>query len=176
MDDKWRILTRVRDVRARLALNELMQERKLRARAQATLQQVLDRKAQLEHQSEQASRVAAAVVSETGFNAAQVQDILDYAAGARVQARQTTIPMRRAQLQCDRAQEAVDKAGANYRQEAARQETVNSHWQKLVRASQRLRMERDDANVVEERAGFAVARARRDECDGAGIDEEGGQP
>jgi len=166
MDDKWRILTRVRDVRTRLALSEVMRERKTQARAQANLEQARRRKALLEEQALQSSRLVAAVAEEMGesaFSASQAQEILDFVAGARLQARQATVPIRRAQLQCDRAQEAVDQASASYRHEAARKETVSSHWQKMLRAARRLRLEREDAGGAEDRVGFFIARGRREE-------------
>lgn len=168
MDDKWRILTRVRDVRARLALNEVMRERKTQARAQANLEQARRHKALLEEQARQASRLVAAVADEMGesaFRASQAQEILDFVAGARLQARQATVPIRRAQLQCDRAQEAVDKASASYRHEARRKETVNSHWQKMLRAARRLRLEREDASGADDRAGFSIAHRRREDSE-----------
>jgi hypothetical protein len=166
VDDRWSILARVRDVRARAALNKLMQERQARARAQAKLQQVMERRMQLEKQAKEASLLVAAATLEAGaeeLTAAQIQAILDFADGARVQARQMTIPIQRAQLQYDRTREAVDRASMKYRQEAARKETVHSHWDKMLQASRRLRLERADTNVSEERAGFSVACERQDE-------------
>lgn len=172
MDDKWRILTRVREVRTRLALNELMRERRTQARAQANLEQARQRKALLEQQALQASRLVAAVAEEMGeahFDASQAQEILDYVAGARLQARQAIAPIRRAQLQCDRARKSVDEASARYRRESGRKETVNSHWQKMLRAARRLRLEREDTSGAEDRAGMLTAR-RRDEHWGSADD------
>jgi hypothetical protein len=174
VDDRWPVLVRVRDVHTRVALNKLMQERQARARAQANLQQVLDRKAQLESQAKEASLWVAAAAAEEGapvFTAAQIQGTLDFAAGARAQARQMTIPIQRAQLQFDRASQAADQASAKYRQEAARKETVESHWRKMLQSSRRLRLEREDASVTEERAGFAVACEREDERNGSDRDD-----
>ncbi len=169
MDDRWPVLVRVRDVHTRVALNKLMQERQARARAQASLRQALDRKSQLERQATEASLLIAAAAAEEGatvFTAAQIQGTLDFAAGARAQARQMTIPIQRAQLQFDRASQAVDQASVKYRQEAARKQTVESHWLKMLQSSRRLRLEREDASVTEERAGFSVACEREDERSG----------
>ena len=177
MNEIWRILSRVRDVRTRLALNEVRRERQVQARARAQLEQARSRKAQLEEQAARASRLVAAIVEEAGtpvFNAAQAQQILDYVAGARLQARQATAPIRRAQLQCDRAQEAVNEANAKYRREASGKETVNSEWQKALQAAERLRFEREDTNCAEDRAGIATARRARGPADPAGGDYRDG--
>ena len=175
MDKRWRVLVRVRDVHTRVALNKLMQERQAQARAQANLQQVLDRKSRLEMQALEASLMVAAAAADDGaavFTAGQIQGTLDFAAGARAQARQMTIPIQRAQLQFDRTSQAVDQASARYRQEAARKETIESQWRKMLQSSQRRRLEREDANVTDERAGFAVAREREDERHGDGDGSE----
>ena len=179
MDDRWPTLVRVRDVHTRVALNKLRQERQAQARAQANLQQVLELKSQLETQALEASLLVAAAASEDGatvFTAAQIQGTLDFAAGARAQARQMTVPIQRAQLQFDRTSQAVDRASVKYRQEAARKETVESLWRKMLQSSKRQRLEREDANVTEERAGFSVAREREDERSGDDRGEEGRQP
>jgi hypothetical protein len=166
VDDRWRVLTRVRDVRARLALDEVVRQRKLRARAQATLDQARQRKELLEAQAAQASRMVAGVAGEGGnstFDAARIQMLLDFAAGTLAQARQETAPIRRAQWQCDRTQEAVDQASAKSRHEAQRRETVNSHWQKLSRAARRSRLEREDENCADDHVGFSIAQGRSEE-------------
>jgi hypothetical protein len=147
VDDKWRILTRVRDIRARVAQNEVMRERKSQARAQAALEQARQRKALLEEQAVEASRQVAAVAGEGGestFDAVRAQEILDFVAGARLQAHQANTPIRRAQLLCDRAQETVDRVSANYRREVGRKETVDSHWQEILRTARRRHLERED--------------------------------
>ena len=166
MDDRWRVLTRVREVRARLARNEAVRQRGLRARAQATLDQARQRKAVLEAQAAQASRMVAGAAGESGaatFEAARVQEILDFAAGALAQARLETAPIRRAQLQCDRTQEAVNQASAKCRHETQRRETVNSHWQKLSRAERRSRLEREDENGADDHVGFSLVHGRSEE-------------
>jgi hypothetical protein len=166
VDEKWRVLTRVRDVRARLALDELARQRGLRARAQATLDQARQRKALLEAEAAQASRMVSGAAGESGqatFEAARAQEILSFAAGALAQARLETAPIRRAQLQCDRTQEAVDQAGAKARREAQRREAVNSHWQKLSRAARRARLEHEDENGAEDHVGFSLVHGRSEE-------------
>ena len=43
MDKRWQVLTRVREVRTRQALNEVTRERRTQARAQANLEQARER-------------------------------------------------------------------------------------------------------------------------------------
>ena len=171
MDERWRILTRIREMRARVALNEVVRERRTQARAQANLEQARRIKAQLEEQAAQgvrllASRAQEAQASDATFDAAQAQDILNYVAGSRLRAREATAPIRRAQIQCDRAQTAVNAASAKYRQEAGRKEAVDSRWQTMVRTAQRRRLEREDVDCVENRTGASIARRVRDGDEG----------
>lgn len=155
MDERWRILTRIREVRAQLALNEVTNQRRSQARAQANLEQARKAKAQLE---EQAARGVRRLTGEETFDAAQAQGILNFIAASRLQAQQAAAPVRRAQMQCDRAQVAVDEARSKYRQEASRREAVDSRWQTMVRAARRLRLEREDETCIEERNGALIAR------------------
>lgn len=163
MDERWRILTRIRAVRARLALNEVTRERRVRARAQANLEQARDVKARYEEQAAQgvqllASQSQQAQAGQGTFDAAQAQDILNFVTASRLRAQQAAVPVRRAQIQCDRAQTAVDAASSKYRQEAARKEAVDSRWQTLVRTARRQRLEREDASCAEDLSGASVAR------------------
>ena len=50
------------------------------------------------------------------------------------------------------------KKRAKYRQEAVRQEAVDSRWQTMVRTARRLRLEREDETCIEERNGALIAR------------------
>jgi len=163
MDERWRILTRIREVRARLALNEVTNQRRSQARAQANLEQARKVKAQLEEQAERGVRLLAfraqqARPGEETFDAAQAQGILNFVAASRLQAQQAAAPVRRAQMQCDRAQAAVEEASSKYRQEAVRQEAVDSRWQTMVRTARRLQLEREDETCIEERNGALIAR------------------
>ena len=129
MDERWRILRRVRDLRMRLAMNEVSRERRAQARAQAALEQARTRKTRLEEQATGAIGLLAGrscVPGEVVFDAAQAQQLLDFAASARLQARAAAAPVRQAQLQCVRAQEGVAEASAKYRREAGRKKAVES--------------------------------------------------
>jgi hypothetical protein len=170
MDERWRILTRVRDLRMRLAMNEVSRERRAQARAQAALEQARTRKTRLEEQATGAIGLLAdrsCVPGEVVFDAAQAQQLLDFAASARLQARAAAAPVRQAQLQCVRAQEGVAEASAKYRREAGRKKAVESQWQEKLRDARRLQVEHEDAARAEERAGIQIARRLR------GLDDYG---
>ena len=173
MDERWRILTRVRDLRTRLAMNEVVRERRAQARAQAALEEARTRKTQLEEQATWAIGLLAdrsCVPGEAVYGATQAQQLLDFAAGARLKAQVAAAPVRRAQLQCARAEEAVAEASAKYRREAGRKEAVESQWQEKLRVARSLQVEREDAARAEERAGSHIARRLR-EADDYGYDE-----
>jgi len=159
MDDRWLVLTRVRDLRARLALNEVSGRRQTQARAQSSLEEASRRRAQYDELAAQASALLAARSDQGGadFTAAQAQELLSYAAGARLKAQEAQAPIRRARLQCERAQIAADEAAANYRRETGRQEAVYSQWRASLRTAQYLRLEREDQTRAEEQAGSSVA-------------------
>jgi hypothetical protein len=166
VDDQWRILTRVRDLRARLALNEVSQRRQAEARAQAGLDQALRRQAQYEQLAVQVSVSLAAALRERDgavFSAEQAQQLLSYATGARLRAREAATPVRRAKMQCERAQAAGDEARARYWREAQRRDAVYSKWWEQMTKQQRLRLEREDEARAEERVGANVALGRDDE-------------
>jgi hypothetical protein len=165
MDERWRILTRVRDLRTRLAMNEMVRERRAQARAQAALEQARTRKTQLEEQASWASGLLAdrsCVPGEDVYDATQAQQLLDFVASARLKAQAAAAPIRRAQLQSARAEEAVAEASAKYRREAGRKEAVESQWQENLRVARRLQVEREDATRAEERVGSHIARRLRE--------------
>jgi hypothetical protein len=160
VDDQWRILTRVRDLRARLALNEVSQRRQVEARAQAGLDQALSRQAQYEQLAVQVSESIAARLREGDgvvFSAEQAQQLLGYATGVRLKAREAATPVRRAKMQRDRAQAAADEARESYWREAQRRDTVYSKWREAVKIQQRLRLVREDEVRAEERVGAKIA-------------------
>ena len=168
MDDRWRILTRVRDLRARLALNEVTQRRQVEARAQAGLDQALRRQAQYEQLAMQISEsLAARLRADDGvlFSAEQAQQLLGYATGLRLKAREAATPVRRAKMQRDRARAVADEARAGYRREAQRRDSVYSKWQEAVKIQQRLQLVREDEVHAEERVGAHIALGQ------AGVDE-----
>jgi hypothetical protein len=161
MDERWRILKRVRDLRARLALNEVSQRRQTLARVQSMLEEARLCLSRLEQQATQASTVLAAYTCDgesAMFNAAEANALLSYVTSVRLKVQEAATPVRRAQLQCDRAQAAAEEAAAKYRQEAARNETVQSQWQSKLKAFQRLEFDREDEARAEERAGARIAR------------------
>jgi hypothetical protein len=171
MDERWRVLTRVRDLRARMALDEAMRERRAQLRAQATLERARARQTQLEEQARQASCLLAersGTPGEAVYGAGQAQELLDFIAVARVKAQEAAVPVRRANLQLTRAQEAVAEARAKYRREAGRSEAVQSQWQQKLRAARRLQLEREDAACLEERTGSHIARRLREADDHGG--------
>lgn len=160
MDDRWRILTRVRDLRTRLALNEVTQRRQVEARAQAGLDQALHRQAQYEQLAVQISEsLAARLRAGDGavVSAEQAQQLLGYATGARLKAREAATPVRRAKMQRDRARAVADEARASYRREAQRRDAVNSRWQEAVKLQQRVQLVREDEVRAEERVGANIA-------------------
>jgi outer membrane biogenesis lipoprotein LolB len=168
VDDRWRILTRVRDLRARLALNEVSQRRQVEARAQAGLDQALRRQAQYEQLAVQVSESLAARLREGDgavFSAEDAQQLLGYATGARLKAREAATPVRRAKMQRDRAHAVADEARARYRREAERRDAVYFKWQEAVKIQQRLRLGREEEVHAEERVGANSALSQ------AGVDE-----
>lgn len=163
MDDRWRILTRVRDLRTRLALNEVTQRRQVEARAQAGLEQALHRQAQYEQLAVRISESLAAHLragDEAVFSAEQAQQLLGYATGARLKAQEAATPVRRARMQRDRARAVADEARAGYRREAQRRDVVNSKWQEALKMQQRVRLVREDEVCGEERVGADIALGR----------------
>jgi hypothetical protein len=104
-------------------------------------------------------------VDQVTFDAAQAQAILNFVAASRLRARQAEAPIRRAQMQCERAQTAVDEARAKYRQEASREEAVESRWNTIQRTARRVRAEREDVDVAEDVSGASLARRRREEAE-----------
>ena len=168
MDDRWRILTRVRDLRARLALNEVTQRRQVEARAQAGLDQALRRQAQYEQLAVQITESLAARLREDDgvvFSAEQAQQLLGYATGARLKAREAATPVRRAKMQRDRARAVADEARAGYRREAQHRGAVYSKWQEAVKIQQRRWLVREEDVRAEERVGARIALGQ------AGVDE-----
>jgi hypothetical protein len=154
-------------------MNEVVREHRAQTRAQAALEQAHTRKTQLEEQATWASGLLAdrsCVPGESVYSATQAQQLLDFAAGARLKAQTAAAPVRRAQLQCARAEEGVAEARAKYRREAGRKEVVESQWQEKLRVARRLQVEREDAIRTEERLASLVVRRLR-EADNYGDDE-----
>jgi hypothetical protein len=159
MDDRWRILARVRDLRARLASNEAARRRHIQARAQAALEQALRLQAHYEELAAQAS-AAASPGGQGQFSAAEAQVLLSYAVGARLRAQDAMGRVRRAQLVCQHATIAADEASESYRRAATRREAVVSRWQERLRIALRKERERQDETLVEDRSGTRAAEDR----------------
>jgi hypothetical protein len=160
MDERWRILARVRDLRARLASNEAARRHQIQARAQAALEQALRLQAHYEVLAEQASAAASLCAPDSGearFSAAEAQVLLSYAVGVRLRAQDAMGPVRRAQLVCQHAQAAAEEARENHRRAANRREAVISRWQERLRAALRWERERQDEMLVEDRSSNAHA-------------------
>lgn len=163
MDNRWSTLIRVRDLRARIALNEVSQRRQAQTSAQAALELARHRQTQCEERAAQMSALLAAQLHDgASLSAVQAQELLSYATAARLQAQEAATPIRRAQLQFERARVAADEAGAQYRREAVRREATQLQWKNAALSGMRLQAERDDQSTAEERAGAALAAAATD--------------
>jgi hypothetical protein len=163
MDDRWQKLIRVRDLRTRVALSEVTGRRLIQARARTTLEHARNVQAQYEQEAADTSALLTSRSIEGGeISAAHAQELLRYATGLRLKANEATAPIRRAQLQYDRARVAADEASEGYRREAGRRETIYSQWRVAERADRRLKEEREDQSGAEDRAGVAACRIARD--------------
>ena len=171
MDERWRMLTRIREVRTQLALHEAMRARRAQRRAQAALDQARTRQTQF---NEQAERVVGTLAERAGtpdeavYEARQAQELLGFAAALRSRAREAAVLVRRAQLQCTRVQETVAQANAKYRREVGRQDAVQSQWQQKLRTARRQQLGREEAARIEERTGSHIARRLREADDFGG--------
>jgi hypothetical protein len=160
MNDRWHTLLRVRDLRAQLAHSELSQRRHIETQAWLDLEHARRQHAQLEERALKMSALLAARALDNGtFNAAEAQELLRYATGNRLKAQQAATPVRRAQLQFDRAREATEAAGARFRQEARRRAAVESRREAAARSDLRRRTEVDEELRAEERASAERASA-----------------
>lgn len=160
MDKYWRVVIQVRDLRARVAQQEVLRQRQTQARAQAALRQARQSQEHYERQFNQTSALLAARIdpaSGTAVSAAEAQELLRHALGARLRAQEAKTPIRRAELQCRRAREAVDGAAAQYRREVERREVVDSLWRTRLKAAQRRALEREDEILRDEWAGSNLA-------------------
>jgi hypothetical protein len=167
------MLTRIREVRTQLALNEAMRARRAHGRAQAVLEEARARQTQLKEQAERtvgALAERAGTTDEAVYEARQAQELLGFAAALRSKAHEAGVLVRRAQLQCTRVQEAVAEANAKYRREAGRQDAVQSQWQQRFRALRRQQLGREEAARIEELTGSRIARELR-EADDVGGEE-----
>jgi hypothetical protein len=158
MDERWRTLLRVRELRVRLALNEFSYLRQAQSLAYAGLEEARHRRAQLEVQAAQVSAASMDQQGKDTFGAAQAQAMLDFAVGTRLRAQAAAAPVRRAQLKYDRAQEATQEARTQYRHQAERRYVVEERWKKQLRAEHIALLEREDAARAEEREGGHIAR------------------
>jgi hypothetical protein len=155
MDDHWRTLTRVRDLRAKLAFNEASQKLQIQSRALSAVEQSRRRQAQFSEQAAQAHILSSSLYAEDGsdltFTAAQAQDYLSCAHAARLKAQEAAIATLRAQLVYQRARDAAAEVREKYRRALARRETVASHHRRSSRIALRRQVEQEDETLAEER-------------------------
>jgi hypothetical protein len=155
MIDDWRILTRVRDLRAKLAFNEASQKLQIQSRALAAFEQSRRRQAQFSEQAAHAHILSSSLYAEDGgdlsFTAAQAQDYLSCALGARLKAQEAAIATLRAQLVYQRARDAAAEVREKYRRALARRETVASHHRRSSRIALRRQVDLEDESLAEER-------------------------
>jgi hypothetical protein len=163
VDSRWQILTRLRELRARVASNEALQRRRASTRAQVALDHARQLQASYEAQATEASALASMCDPKRGhqmhLSAWQAQQLLSYAAGARSKVLQSAAPIRRAQLVCERTAVAADEAGRAARRASARRESVFSALRAKQRSAQRRQLEREHEALVDERWGHHA-----DEC------------
>jgi|HubBroStandDraft_4_1064222.scaffolds.fasta_scaffold105317_2 hypothetical protein len=167
MDSRWRILVRVRELRARVASNEASQRRRASARAELALDQATRLQARYEAQAAHASALASIAepgrTGEEQLNAWQAQQMLSYAAGARLKAQQSAAPVRRAQLVCERAIAAAEEAGLAARRANTRRETILSTLRARQRTAKRRQLEREQEALMEERIGGTRTHTTEDD-------------
>jgi hypothetical protein len=171
VDERWRMLTRIRQVRAQLALNEAMRARSSQRRAQAALEQARTRQTQLREQAERAVGTLAEGTDTPGeafYEAGQAQQLLGFVAALRSRAQEAAVQVRRAQTQCARAQETVSGANTKYRREAGRRDAVQTQWQERLRAARRQELGREEATRLDERNGSRIAQRLREADDFGG--------
>jgi len=156
MDSRWRILVRVRELRARVASNEASQRRRASARAELALDQAT-------RASALASIAEPGRTGEEQLNAWQAQQMLSYAAGARLKAQQSAAPVRRAQLVCERAIAAAEEAGLAARRANTRRETILSTLRARQRTAKRRQLEREQEALMEERIGGTRTHTTEDD-------------
>jgi len=165
-------LTRVRDLRARLALNEVRRGGKWRRARQGGSRAGIAVATQYEQLAGASSESLAARLREGDgavFSAEQ-------ASNCRLCHRRTSEgarggdAVRRAKMQRDRAQAAADEARASYWREAQRRDTVYSKWQEEVKIHRALAARARDEARAGERVGanIALGRAENDEPAGSG--------
>jgi hypothetical protein len=155
MTDHWQILTRVRDLRAKLAFNEASQKLQIQSRALAAFEQSRRRQAQFSEQAARAHILSSSLYEkdegDLTFTAGQAQDYLSCALGARLKAQEAAIATLRAQLVYQRARDAAADVREKYRRALARRETVASHHRRSSRIALRRQVEQEDETLAEER-------------------------
>lgn len=165
MASDLRALVRVRDLRAQLAQNEASRLLQVTAGAQAAVDEARRRQQLHVEQAAQASALATGQArggGEARFLATEAHGLMDFAAGERFRAREAVALIRRAELVRERAKEASDAAGEEYRRLAMRRETVARQSDRRRRSALQRKLEREDETIVEEQAtSAAVLRANQ---------------
>jgi hypothetical protein len=152
--ERLQAMTRVRDLRARIASRAALRRRQGEASAEVALEDAHRRR--LEHE-EQAARAFAwssgeqAVRAGFAFRAGDAHRVLSYVAGARVRLLEDVPAIRRAELARDHARSRADEARAEYRRELSRQQRLASQRERRRQALQQQEREREDESLVEER-------------------------
>jgi hypothetical protein len=143
-DSRLKYVARVRDLRVKLALGEVMKRRHLEIRAELALEEARQR---MTGHETQAARAGA---WHSSFRAEEAHRLMSYVTGARLQVREDVALIRRAELTRERARETVGDAHAEYRQAALRHEALRSRWQRGQKALRRKQLEREDESIAEE--------------------------
>jgi hypothetical protein len=143
-DSRLKYIARVRDLRVKLALGEVMKRRHMEIRAELALEKVRQRK--VAHET-QAARDG---TWHSSFRAEEAHRLMSYVAGARLQVCEDIAQIRRAELTRERARETADDAHTEYRQAALRHEALRSRWQRGQKVLRRKQLEREDESIAEE--------------------------
>src|SRR4051794_17777468 len=114
-DSRLKYIARVRDLRAKLALGEVMKRRNVEIRAERALEEARQRKVAHETQAARggtwhsaAADNAADNAADASFRAEEAHRLMTYVAGVRLQVREDIALIRRAELTRERARETAD--------------------------------------------------------------------
>ena len=152
-DSRLKYIARVRDLRVKLALGEVMKRRHLQTRAEMALVAARQRKVGHEAQAGRAyawHSAAADNSPESSFRAEEAHRLMSFVTGARLQVREDIALIRRAELTRERARETADDAHTEYRQAALRHEALRSRWQRGQKVLRGKQLEREDESIAED--------------------------
>jgi hypothetical protein len=149
-----RDLTRLRAIRARLALAEATRLREVNDRAEAALRKVQHRRDEYLSQAERVAVWAAATPDEDGgtcLSAEHAQNLLQYTAALRQKAVEQEALIRRAESERDQTLAAAEEARAKHRHAAERQDALLAQWNRKLRADGLKRQEAEEEALGDER-------------------------